>query len=66
MMFSWSTWRPHNGDLIGITLLKYKFETPCRSGYTTTQLHLVKPELRFCAGSDPARGVSEIRNDEDL
>ena len=32
----------------------------------TTQLHLTKPELRFCAGSNPARGVSEIRDGEDL
>ena len=24
------------------------------------------PELRFCAGSNPARGVSEIRDGEDL
>ena len=27
---------------------------------------LSKPELRFCAGSNPARGVAEIRNGEDL
>ena len=27
---------------------------------TAVQLHLTKPELRFCAGSNPARGVSEI------
>ena len=33
---------------------------------TTAQLHLNKPELRFCAGSNPARGVSEIRDGEDL
>ena len=34
---------------------------------TTTQLHSTKPELRFCAGSNPARGgVSEIRDGEDL
>ena len=33
---------------------------------TTAQLHLTKPELRFCAGSNPARGVSEICDDEDL
>ena len=33
---------------------------------TTTQLHLTNPELRFCAGSNPARGVSEIRDGEDL
>ena len=25
-----------------------------------------KPELRFCAGSNPACGVSEIRDDEDI
>ena len=33
---------------------------------TTAQLHSTKPELKFCAGSNPARGASEIRDDEDL
>ena len=33
---------------------------------TTAQLHSTKPELRFCAGSNPARGVSEIHDGEDL
>ena len=33
---------------------------------TTAQLHPTKPELRFCAGSNPARGVPEIRDGEDL
>ena len=33
---------------------------------TIGQLHSTKPELRFCAGSNPARGVSEIRDGEDL
>ena len=33
---------------------------------TTAQLHSTKPELRFCVGSNPARGVSEIRDGEDL
>ena len=33
---------------------------------TTAQLHSTKPELRFCAGSNPARGVSEICYCEDL
>ena len=33
---------------------------------TTAQLHSTKTELRFCAGSNPARSVSEIRNGEDL
>ena len=29
-------------------------------------LHLNKPELRFCPGLNPARGVSEISDGEDL
>ena len=33
---------------------------------TTTQLHSTKPELSFCAGSNPARSVSEILDGEDL
>ena len=33
---------------------------------TTAQLHSTKPELRFCAGSNPDRGVLEIRDGEDL
>ena len=33
---------------------------------TTTQLHSTKPELKLCAGSNPAHGVSEIRDGEDL
>ena len=33
---------------------------------TTAQLHLAKPQLRFCAGSNPARSVSEIQDREDL
>ena len=27
---------------------------------TTAKLHITKPELRFCAGSNPSRGESEI------
>ena len=33
---------------------------------TFAQLHLTKPELRFCAGSKPGCGVSEIRDGEDF
>ena len=33
---------------------------------TFGELHSTKPELRFCAGSDPARYVSEIRDGEDF
>ena len=33
---------------------------------TTAQFHSSKPELRFCTGSNPARGMSEIRDGEDL
>ena len=32
----------------------------------TAQVHSAKPEIRFCAGSNPARGISEIRDSEDL
>ena len=32
----------------------------------TAQVHSTKSELRFCVGSNPARGVSEIRDGEDL
>ena len=33
---------------------------------STAQLHSTKPEVKFCAGSNPACGVSEIRHGEDL
>ena len=33
---------------------------------TTAQLHSAKPELRLCTGSNPAHGVSEIHDGEDL
>ena len=33
---------------------------------TTAQNHSSKPELRFCVGSNPACGVSEICDGEDL
>ena len=33
---------------------------------TTAQLHSTKPELMFCMGSNPACGMSEIHNGEDL
>ena len=33
---------------------------------TTAQFHSSKPELRFCTGSKPAFGVSEIHNGENL
>ena len=32
---------------------------------TTARLHSTKPGLRLSAGSNPARGVSEIRDGED-
>ena len=51
------------------------YELPCGAAVvvittavviTAAQLHSSKPELRFCAGSNPARGMSEIRDFEDL
>ena len=41
----------------------------CRHGVvviTTAQLQSTKPKLRFWAGSNPACGVSEIHDGEDL
>ena len=35
-------------------------------GYHYCITSLTKPELRFCAGSNPDRGVSEIRGGEGL
>ena len=32
----------------------------------TAQLHSTKPEFRFCAGSNPARSVSEIHDGEKI
>ena len=32
---------------------------------TSAKLHTTKPELRFCSGLNPARGLSEIWDDED-
>ena len=33
---------------------------------TTAQHYSTKPQLRFCTGSNPAHGLSEIRDGEDL
>ena len=33
---------------------------------TTAQLHSTKPELKFCGGSNPAHGMGEICDSEDL
>ena len=33
---------------------------------TTAQLHSTKSELRFCTGSNPACGMLEIHDGEDL
>ena len=33
---------------------------------TAAQLHSTQPELKFCTGSNPARGVLEIRDGENL
>ena len=63
----------HYFDL-AITLSKSGFMLPyemvpwCRVVVVITiaQLHSAKPELKFCAGSSPARGVTEIRDGEDL
>ena len=57
-----------NGDsgCRGVVVIVVLSPLPCCSGYDYCTLHSIKPELRFCEGSNPARGVSEIRDGEDL
>ena len=33
---------------------------------TTAPPHLTRPEIRFCAGTNPVHGVLEIHDGEDL
>ena len=33
---------------------------------TTAKLHSTTPELRFCAGSNPARNLQEIHDGDDI
>ena len=49
-------------------LRKYRKDHGCRGVVViiTAQLYSTKLELRFCAGSNPTRGVSEIRDGVDL
>ena len=53
---------------VRVTEIKLVISYWCRSVVviSTAQLHSTKPELRFCAGSNPAGGVSEIHDGEDL
>ena len=44
----------------------FLYTKPLHLVIATAQLHSTKPELRFCAGSNPARCVLEIRDGEDL
>ena len=60
-------------DLWGISLSKLDeadLLEPCECCgvvvITTTQLHSSKPELRFCTGSNPACGMSEIHHGKNL
>ena len=50
--------------------LKEKYENSLmRRGVVviiTAQFHSTKPELKFCVGSNPVRGVLETRDGEDL
>ena len=39
---------------------------PCYSGYHYSTTSIKKALLRFCAGLNPARGLLEIHNGEDI
>ena len=50
-------------------IIHIKHDTWWRHGVvviTTVPLPSAKPKLRFCAGSNPARGMSEIDDGENL
>ena len=51
-----------------VALLNHSFLLWCRdvAVIATAQFHSSKSELRFCAGSNPARSVSEICDGKDL
>ena len=49
-----------------INTLIYGAVVPSVVVITTSQLNSTKPEFRLCAGSNPACGVSEIRDGKDL
>ena len=49
-----------------ITINRPRTKTSALVVITTAQVHSTKLELRFCAGSNPTQGVSEIRDGEDL
>ena len=58
----------------GLNMLAEEFQKPViknlkkrwhsRVVITTAQLHSIKPELRLSTGSNPARSVSDIRDDD--
>ena len=55
--------------MIKTKIKKYEQKVIRRRGVvviTTAQLHATKPALWFCAGSNPDRGVLEIRDGKDL
>ena len=45
---------------------KFGLMAPGEVVIITAQLHLTKPEFRFCASSNPARCVPEICDGENL
>ena len=44
----------------------FLYTKPLHLVIATAQLHSTRPELRLRAGSNPARGVSEIRDGKDF
>ena len=51
-----------NRIICGASDICFLYTKPLQLVITTAQLHSTRPELRFCAGSNPGRGVSEIRD----
>ena len=62
---TWSYKESNNCGVVVITTLQLHLTLVTRHmSQVTCDYDLTKPELRFCANSNPARGVSEIRDGE--
>ena len=56
----------NNTEFHGTFLVKFHGCSVASCCITTAQLRSTKPEIRFCAGSNPAPGVSKIRHGDDI
>ena len=69
IMNSYSRWKEmlqFSTFIVSLDAIPHHRRSRCLVVITTAQFYLTKPKVRFCASSNPARGVSEIRDGEDF